>query len=200
MMMPHLYSTADLNMKKTTAIVASIASLLFCGAAAAQDFAMRPYVGADALFWDFDADGLSSFSATGLRLRGGVYFNQYFALEAHAGFGGSDSKTFSDGFGSVGIEVELDRFFSAFLRGTLPLGDRFNAYGLLGYTDAKASLTVSDGPFSFSESDSDNGLSFGIGADMAVMNNVSLNLDYVRYLDASDYEFSGISFGVRYVF
>ncbi|WP_373191368.1 outer membrane beta-barrel protein, partial [Halomonas sp.] len=103
---------------KTITLSAVSTVLLLVGASAhAQggplSYQPSPYLGGDAMFWELDPDGGSSFDSTGLRLRGGVAFNDYFGLEAHLGTGGSDGP------------AELDYLAGAYAKGTLPIAPEF---------------------------------------------------------------------------
>lgn len=167
---------------KTFTISAVSAALLLAGTSAlAQGSPMNydpsPYLGADALFWELDPDhGPRKADSTGLRLRGGVAFNDYFALEGHLGGGGSDGS------------VELDSLAGAYAKGILPITPDFRLYGLAGFTEVDFDL------------DEESGFSWGGGAAFDVAPNLALGADYVRYLDESNYTFDAASVGMTYRF
>lgn len=167
---------------KTLLIPAATACLLVAAHAQAQGSPMnyQPslYVGGDAMFWEFDPDGHhDDFDSTGLRLRAGVAFNDYFALEGHVGSGGSDGP------------LDLDYLAGGYAKGMLPITPRFKIYGLLGATEVE-----------FDGADSESDVSYGGGASYALMPNLSLDADYMRYLDDSDYDFDAVSLGASYHF
>ncbi|MEQ6916787.1 porin family protein [Halomonas aquatica] len=166
---------------KTITISAVSAALLLAGATAhAQGSPMNyqpsPYLGADAMFWELDPDVGGSVDSTGLRLRGGVAFNDYFALEGHLGTGGSDEG------------VELDYLAGAYAKGILPIVPTFRLYGLVGFTEVDFDLS--------DESD----FSYGGGAEFDVAPNLAVSADYMRYLDESNYTFDAASLGMTFRF
>jgi opacity protein-like surface antigen len=137
-----------------------------------------PYVGADALFWELDPKGRADErDSTGLRLRAGVAFNDYFALEGHLGTGGSDGP------------LDLDYLAGGYAKGMLPLTPRLKLYALLGATEVE-----------FDGADAESDVSYGGGASYGLMPNLSLDADYMRYLDESRYDFDAISLGATYHF
>ncbi|WP_017429423.1 porin family protein [Vreelandella jeotgali] len=142
----------------------------------AQPMQATPYIGADAMLWEVDPDYGSSRDSVGLRLNGGMQFNQYFAVEAQAGTGGSDGY------------AELDYLVGAYAKGILPINNDIRLYGLAGAT--KVDFDYS------SESD----FSYGAGAEIDVAPRVALGADYMRYLDESSYTFDAASVGVKYRF
>ena len=42
--------------------------------------------------------------------------------------------------------------------------------------------------------------SYGIGADIGIGNNVALNIEYMRYLDKSDYDLDAVAVGAVFSF
>ncbi|MFC3282261.1 porin family protein [Litchfieldella rifensis] len=177
-------------------IVASAMTLLAAGAlptiVQAQSFQPadypQSYVGGDAMFWELNPDSGPSADSLGLRLLGGVQFNDYIAAEGHLGSGGSDT--------NQGQDTELDYIVGAYAKGILPVGDEFRVYGLAGVTAVEGTFTV--GPFSGSERES--GFSYGAGAEFDIIPNLAVGADFMRYLDKSEYTFDAASVGVRYRF
>lgn len=165
-----------------TLMIFTASALLLTGAVASsaqaqQVMILEPYVGGDALFWELDTDGGGKRDSIGLRLNGGVQFNDYFALEGHLGTGGSDGS------------AELDSLVGAYAKGILPVSREFRLYGLLGMTEVDV---ASDG----SASD----VSYGGGAEFDLAPNLALGADYMRYLDKSDYTFDATSVGLKFRF
>lgn len=160
--------------------VAVLMATAFASSAQAQQYQMpmypQGYVGADAMFWDVNPDQGSSADSVGLRLNGGMKFNDYFAAEAHLGSGGSDGS------------IELDYLVGAYAKGILPVSQEFRVYGLAGFTEVDF------------DADSESGFSYGAGAEFDVAPNLAVGADYMRYLDKSDYDFDAASVGVRYRF
>lgn len=161
----------------TSAVLLVSAGAFATSAQAQQSFTYpQGYVGGDALFWSLDPDGGSSRDDVGLRLRSGVQFNDYFALEGHLGTGGSDGN------------AELDYLAGAYAKGFIPVAPEVRLYGLAGFTEVDF------------DSDRESDFSYGAGAEMDVARNLSVGADYMRYLDKSAYTFDAASVGLRYRF
>lgn len=166
---------------KTLVISSASAALLLAGAFAStaqaqQPMGIQPYIGGDAMFWELDPDGGPSAESTGLRLRGGAQFNDYFAVEGHLGSGGSDGP------------IELDYLVGAYAKGILPLADEFRLYGLAGYTEVDLDV------------DRESDFSYGAGAEFDLTPNLAVGADYMRYLDQDDNTFDAASVGLTYRF
>ncbi len=166
-------------MKRLT-LVAATAALFAAGAAttaqAQQTFYPQPYIGGDAMFWNLDRDNRQDRDSVGLRLNGGMQFNEYFAVEGHLAGGGSDGP------------AELDYLVGAYAKGILPVAPEFRLYGLAGFTEVDYDI------------DRESGFSYGAGAEFDVAPNLAVGADYMRYLDKSRYNFDAASVGLRYRF
>jgi len=170
-----------------------IAALVSTPAAGTE--AGSTYAGGQFAMLDYDVDGVSSFNPTGLIGRVGHFVADYVAIEGRVGFGLSDDSITVQG---VRVTGELENLFGAYVVGHLPIEGAFSPYGLLGFTSAKARLELPD--FGISETDTDSGFTWGLGVDIRVNPQVSINGEYVRYLDESEYDFSALSFGVNFWF
>lgn len=95
----------------------------------------------------------------------------------------------------VSVDLEIDNFYGAYVRGMLPTGT-FTPYGLLGWTKGK--LTASASGFSISGSDSD--LSYGIGADAWLSKTTALNFEFGRLIKGDGYKVDGLSVGIAFKF
>ncbi len=166
-------------MKRLT-IVALSSALFAAGAVtsaqAQQAFYPQPYVGGSAMFWQVNPDSASSRDSVGLRLDGGMQFNEYFAAEAHLGGGGSDGP------------AELDYLVGGYAKGILPVSPEFRVFGLAGFTEVDF------------DADRESGFSYGAGAEFDVAPNLAVGADYMRYLDKSEGTFDAASVGMRFRF
>ena len=116
-----------------------------------------------------------------------------FALEGRIGSGIQSDTQFIQGTGSV--DLFIDKFYSAYGIGYFNLGESASVYGLLGFTYLEASLRNNIG---LSESDRDNGLSIGVGADFGVADNITLNIEYTSYINDSDFDLKVLGLGVTF--
>ncbi len=160
-----------------TAVAAALVAAGVAGTAQAQQPVQpQAYLGGDAMFWELDPERGGSRDSIGLRLNGGMQFNDYFAVEGHLGGGGSDGG------------VELDYLAGAYAKGILPVSPEFRLYGLAGYTEVDFDV------------DRESDFSYGAGAEFDVAPNLAVGADYMRYLDKSNYTFDAASVGLRYRF
>ena len=151
------------------------------------------YAGVQYGFGDFSARDVSKdFDPQVIVGRFGLR-NDNFALEARFGSGiNSDTQNIQ---GTGDVNLYIDKFYGAYGVGHINLGESASVYGLAGFTYVEASLRNQIG---LSESDRDNGLSIGIGADYGVGENVSLNIEYTSYIIDSDFDLKVLGLGVTF--
>lgn len=84
--------------------------------------------------------------------------------------------------------------------GHLPVASNFDLYGALGVTSGEVNVTASVAGTSATETNSDSGLSYGIGANIRLFDAAALNIEYMHYLSESDYDISALSAGLTFTF
>jgi hypothetical protein len=161
------------------------------------------YIGGGAGSFMMDIVGLNVNGVGGTaRLRGtefggygnvGYNFNRNVAVELRAGTIGTERQLLEGGPllgvpGSVPFTfvADTDAFYSGFLKGTLPIGDEFGIYGLIGATHYVVDLAADIGPLSYRDDFNDGDLSYGVGIEGRLGRDVTLGAEYVRYIDDSD--------------
>lgn len=153
----------------------------------------RPYMNVGASFTEYDSDGLpSAVDMEGLRLRAGTHFSPHLGLEVHLLLGTSGSSVTSS---SVKWDVDTDMVYSFLARAQYPVSV-VNLYALGGYSFGEFSATSNNDAFG-SESGQESGLSYGVGGDVEVYDNIYLNLDYMVYFSDDNFTYAGASVGVR---
>ena len=162
------------------------------GLSQAADKMGTRYMGVDYSMFTYDETGFPEAEPSALRLKAGYFFTDNVAVEGQLGFGIEDD-TITSG---IPITLELDNFISVLLRGQIPLANTFNIYGVVGMT--RADLTASSGAIAIS--DADTSVSFGVGADFEVSDDMYLNVDYMSYLDETAYDLTAFSVGLRFNF
>lgn len=161
------------------------------------------YAGIQYSSLDFSFEDISEdFSPTGLIGRAGSNINQYISIEGRLGFGLSDDTvTATDGVTTASASIELDTLIGLYGVGHVPLGKSSSIYALVGFTRVDATASASATNFgSASVSDDESDLSYGIGADIGIMYNLWVNVEYVQYLDKSDFDVSAIAVGLTFGF
>lgn len=164
---------------------------------AAVVFAVSPtvsaednYFGGNLAFIEYSEDGVSDdASLTALYGRVGTHFNENFSGEIRAGMGVGDDSVDVLGFD---VDVELEHFFGAYLRGGFQAGPALYPYAILGYTRGEVKASV--GGFSDTLTESD--MSYGVGADFSINDSTIVNLEYLSYLDKDEAEISGFTIGL----
>jgi hypothetical protein len=162
------------------------------------------YVGGGAGSFDLDVTGLNvngiggrartQDDAFGYYVDVGYNFNRNIALE----FRGGHVETIADtlnGAPLLGVPAgnlpfvlfaDTDGFYSGFLKGTLPIGDDFGIYGLIGATHYVVDLAANIGPLVYREDFNDGDVSYGGGIEARIGDALTLGAEYVKYVDDSD--------------
>lgn len=173
-------------MKKTAvallAIMASTPTL--------ADTAGESYLGGQFSQITYDEDGFSDAEPTAIIGRLGYFFADHFAIETRLGFGLADDSISVPG---GEIDLEVDSMIGFYGLGNLPVTDVFSVYALAGLT--RGELTASANGYSFTADDS--GFSYGAGVQARFNKSVSAHLEYMSYLDESDYSVSGLAIGMN---
>lgn len=122
-------------------------------------------------------------------------------FEGRIGFGLSDddvSETVPI-FGDISAELDIDTILGIYLVGQANTGGAVSVYGIIGFTVVDYTIDVDLGILgSESDSDDESDLSYGFGANFDVSDKVSLNIEYMQYLDKDDIDASAISVGLLF--
>lgn len=120
----------------------------------------------------------------------GLQITANFSGELRAGMGLRDESVAVLG---TDVDLELDHFYGAYLRGGFQASDEVSPYVIIGYTEGE--LTGS-APGANSATVSESDMSLGFGVDFLVDNSVTVNIEYMRYLDKEGFDVSGPAFGI----
>ncbi|KAF0279929.1 hypothetical protein BA897_04115 [Spiribacter roseus] len=153
--------------------------------------AQQGYVGFSIGSVDVDIEGYPTATPTAFISHFGGEVNEYFSYEFRVGNGIADDDI--DVLGS-NVDVSLNPFYGAYGIGRLPISDRISFYGLAGYTYGE---TKFEGPGGVEE-ESESDLSYGVGGQIGLTDRITGFVEYVQYIDGSDFEVSGISVGGTY--
>lgn len=178
-------------MRRTTiALLTTLASTT-----ALADTAGETYVGGQFAQITYDEDGFSEAEPTAIIGRLGYFFADHFAMETRLGFGLGDDSINAYGYD---IDVEVDTMIGFYGLGNLPLNDMFSVYALAGLT--RGELTAKADGYNASATADDSGFSYGAGVQARFNQSVSAHLEYMSYLDESDYSVSGLAAGINFHF
>ncbi|MBI1338857.1 outer membrane beta-barrel protein [bacterium] len=139
-------------MKNFTAVAAC---LVFGAAGLMGASAQTSGVYAGGGYSHFDGDNAVVGGLTG---RLGVDFGRYWGLEGEVSFGINDDDV---SIGTTTGTVELDNAFGVFGVGKLPVSDRFDLFGRVGWAQAEVKGSVAG----LTASADDNGLAYGVGGN-----------------------------------
>jgi outer membrane immunogenic protein len=188
-------------MKKNPIFILLAGSLLLSGSKAMAATEGDTYLGFQYSLTAYDEKNITQeFNPTAAIVRLGMFLNPNFAIEGRLGTGVQDDTEFLSGLGSGNdATLELDQIAGVYLTGHLSLADAFSLYGLLGGSVVKgtASLPSISG---LELSESNSGISYGVGADIYFLDNLALNAELIRYLDRSDFDLDAVSLGISYRF
>ncbi|HET8802701.1 MAG TPA: porin family protein [Marinobacter sp.] len=185
-------------MRKTLSMVSALCLASTSGLVTAEEMGQKAYVGANYNFVTYDEDTLDDELDLGaLSGKVGAKINPYVSAELRAGFGVAD-ETASNG--SISAKLELDYIVGGYALFGIPNETQIYPYVALGFTKGELTATISGPGGSVSASESESDLSYGVGANVALTDNVVLNAEYMQYIDKDEYEVSGISIGGSYLF
>lgn len=167
-------------LKKSLAALAI--TVLLTGTAQAQ----RNYVGGNLALLDYSEDITSDdASLTALVGRFGVFINRNLAGEVRFGVGlGHDTIS--------GVDVELDYMVGGYLRGVFPINKSIAPYIIGGITHGE--LTASNAGADKKLSDRD--ISFGAGVDLALLQGIGLNFEYMSYISTGGVDIDALTVGI----
>lgn len=162
--------------------------------AAAELYPVESYIGGSVVGLEVsEAEADNDLSLLSANARFGAKFGNYAALEWRVGTGLDDDEL---AFAGEQGDINLDIFYGIYLLGGFPISEKIQPYALIGYT--RAEFDVNTRAISSEGEESD--ISFGIGINIGLDNDFSLNAEYIRYIKESGVELSGPSLGVVYHF
>lgn len=123
----------------------------------------------------------------------GVELAPHLAVEGHAATGLKDD---SVRIGPARATGEVDNMLGAFVKPKVMLGDTVELYGRAGV----ASTKVSTSAFGVGDSNRTTSFAYGGGASFNLTPQLSLNADYMNYLDRRGTKVDGVTFGVGFKF
>lgn len=151
-------------------LLAAAASLATAGAAAAQDGPF--HLGAGYTY--LDADGVEFDVIT---LRGGYDFTEFFGAEGEVQFGLGDESVTA---GGVTGDLSYDFGLGLFGKAQYPLHEDFSVFARLGYVYQEAEAAAAFAGQTFSVSDGESGVGYGVGAEWAFYGPNAVRFDYTR--------------------
>ncbi|HWV14470.1 MAG TPA: outer membrane beta-barrel protein [Cellvibrio sp.] len=181
-------------MKKIIGSLTLIAASLASNMAAADS-----YWGVGLSNYDLNINVLSNdltFNTKAIEGVFGIEVNDYVSWEARAGFGLSDDQaTLEYGYYSTGITSKTNSYFSGYFK---PHAGNKNiqAYGLLGYSSISHTVEI----LGSEEDTADDGVSYGLGAEIFISGNNTLNFEWKQLAKIDGGEITGVTFAIHHRF
>lgn len=182
-------------------IVLVSASFLFSFSVMAKSFG-EPYLGIQYAFAEYNEDGISkSFNPTSAILRLGGYVNSNFSIETRVGNGVNDDTQFLTEFGISGLDatLELNRMAGLYAVGHINIAKALSIYGVLGASRLNG-ITSVPSLVNVTSSGHNSSYSYGAGASIKIIKNVSIDVEYMMYLDKNTFDLSMLAAGVTIYF
>jgi opacity protein-like surface antigen len=180
-------------MRSLAVAACAVLSLATFAPARAQEARPGPYGGIIFSQISYDQSGASSASLTNFGGVLGTVINPHFAVEARAGLGLNDDQI---NVGPATVSVDLNSYFSGYLKGILPLAPRFGIYGLAGFTIGNFKGT--GGALYLNKWESD--FSYGAGVEVGLAPSMSLGVEWLRMFEGSGYKLDAVSVGLNFRF
>ncbi len=158
----------------------------------------KSYFGVQYAIGNYSEKNISEdFKPTALVGRFGYFFHPSYSIEGRIGTGLQEDTQFLPEFGVGGLDAtfDLDSIMGVYGRGHINLTKSSSLYGVLGVTKVEATVSVPGLPAAELTSD-ESGVSYGIGADIAVSKSFLLNIEYMRYLDKDNLDLGVAGAGV----
>lgn len=147
------------------------------------------YAGLNYSYMSIEPDGVDDADVSTLSAKVGVLATPFLGVEARGGFGIDDDRV-------NGVDVSLDNFFGGYATLNLANESPATPYAIIGFTRVEVEMDTIFGTFKEDESD----LSYGLGVNIEMTEELSGNLEYMRYFDKDDTTIDGLGVGLTFTF
>lgn len=180
-------------------VIAAVVGLMMAGAQAQAVSGQRGYAEIGYLAVSHEENALGYVvKSTPQALRGvlGYELNDNVALEVMAatGLGYSDADVTASS--TSGIQFKINSLYGWYVTPKTQLADRVEGFVRLGYAHVRGTATLQGS----SSSDYENGFSYGLGLRYRFDRTTFLNVDYMSYLNKTDYKARGVTVGLGFNF
>ena len=152
----------------------------------------KSYIGVGYAMGNYSEAGFPGYEPTNIKLNGGYYISDTFAIEGNMIIGGGYQ---TKDIGGIPFGLKVNSGYGVYARGEFPSSNKFRAYGLVGFYSGSMSATAGGTTFTLPNS----GLSFGLGGEYRVGENIGVGLDWMNY-DVPYATLSAITINTRFLF
>lgn len=153
-----------------------------------EDSLQDPYFGGQVSSFNLDANGVGdSINPSAGIARIGIRSGEWVLFEGRIGTGIADD---SEGLRPNEVTADIGYLLGGYLIAKKELANTFSPYAALGATV----VDIDTSPVNIG---TENSLSYGVGVDARVSEKISVNTEYMRYIDADKYDLDAISVGVK---
>ncbi len=124
------------------------------------------------------------FSSTNFMIQAGYQYNQYIAIEGRYGFGFDTDYDQGNTNGMTDYDGDIENW-GIYLKPMYPITEEFDIYALLGY--GGVALTDIAGGDAY-----ESGFQWGLGAQYAVTESISVFADYVKLYDDTGLDYRAL--------
>lgn len=176
-------------------MLAAVAALASAAAAPAQAQEARPGSYGGLIFSEltYSQSGADTARLTNFGGLLGYVFDPHWSIETRLGFGLNDDRIM---VGATPVDVDLDYYWSALLKGIVPLAPRFGVYGLAGFTIGK--FRASTPALFVNKWETD--FSYGAGVEIGLQPATSLTAEWQRLFQGSGYHLDAVSVALNFRF
>lgn len=198
----HIAFLKEIHMKKI-ALAAMTALCVAPNSQAADSPGIRiVYVGGTVSEAFYQEPGLSTVNPLAGGLLAGWQANPHVAVELRMGANlASDTATLPrSNLLNSKLELEIERYGSLYLKGSLPVSNRFSFVGLAGFTTAKLRARAGNGSFTTWATTSDSSFSGAVGGEFNIGKQSSLSAEWGRLVDGDGYHVDALTVAYHYHF
>lgn len=146
---------------------------------------------------DYEDDLASGLDPTGIAIRFVPATDNWFGYEGRLGFGISEGKDNIESLTGDGkVEVDVNSIVGLYLNAHSNISNTFLVYAVAGITWIRYDLEFEDRLLLDAEDES--GFTYGFGIDIGKADSLKFNLEFMQYLDKSEFDLSAISIGISF--
>ena len=184
-------------------IITLLAStIIFMTGTVSADSEAKRYIGVQYGSGNYSEKDISKdFKPAALVARFGYFFQPSYSVEGRIGKGVKSDTQFLPEFGLGGLDArfELDSILGIYGTGHINLTASSSLYAVLGVSLIEATASVPE--FCAAKcTEQKSSISYGLGADFNISKRMKLNIEYMRYIEKTNFDLDVIGAGLTFGF